>query len=374
MKVYTHFYLMDENTAIGFRWRTLLQYGNSWEVIGSVVMKNPGGAKFKSPTHQAIDDAETLRQLRHFDESKDKWYEFGSDTTIDCVGDLFAFYYDLPRREDLNGVIQIFNLFYIKEADLSKALVYSEATSNTFRFADEENVTNYDIEHLVPPVYLGFGNLAWHKRYNQKAEQFFNAAINKCGMKYLDPIFQHNNFTHPLYLMRYAKNKPKYIRYRMKFKQNTLIPTGVENAISDARSTLSKHIPNMERAKRQEQRQKIADEVFNHLKNQKGYQVVAIKDKNGISLCNGAVRLVINSNKNEAVHLFVNCGTKGMSKESMKSFFNKMENSFGFQRAYDIQKYENRMHLSFAKLTSQNPLEKIEQIVSFVETSLSNEK
>lgn len=64
MKVYTHFYLMDENTAIGFRWRTLLQYGNSWEVIGSVVMKNPGGAKFKSPTHQAIDDAETLRQLR----------------------------------------------------------------------------------------------------------------------------------------------------------------------------------------------------------------------------------------------------------------------------------------------------------------------
>ena len=111
---------------------------------------------------------------------------------IDCVGDLFAFYYDLPRREDLNGVIQIFNLFYIKEADLSKALVYSEATSNTFRFADEENVTNYDIEHLVPPVYLGFGNLAWHKRYNQKAEQFFNAAINKCGMKYLDPIFQHN--------------------------------------------------------------------------------------------------------------------------------------------------------------------------------------
>ena len=70
-------------------------------------MKNPGGAKFKSPTHQAIDDAETLRQLRHFDESKDKWYEFGSDTTIDCVGDLFAFYYDLPRREDLNGVIPV---------------------------------------------------------------------------------------------------------------------------------------------------------------------------------------------------------------------------------------------------------------------------
>ena len=63
MKVYTHFYLMDENTAIGFRWRTLLQYGNSWEVIGSVVMKNPGGAKFKSPTHQAIDSG-TLTKVK----------------------------------------------------------------------------------------------------------------------------------------------------------------------------------------------------------------------------------------------------------------------------------------------------------------------
>lgn len=76
----------------------------------------------------------------------------------------------------------------------------------------------------------------------------------------------------------------------------------------------------------------------------------------------------------EAVHLFVNRETNGMSKESMESFFNKMENSFGFQRAYDIQKYENRMHLSFAKLTSKKPLEKIEQITSFIETSLSNEK
>lgn len=139
MKVYTHFYPMYENTAIGFRWRTLLQYGNSWEIIGSVVMKNPGGAKFKSPTHQAIDDAETLKQLQHFDESKDKWYEFGSDATIDCVGDLFAFYYDLPRRENLNGVIQIFNLFYIKEADLSKALVHSETTNNGLRIFKEKS-------------------------------------------------------------------------------------------------------------------------------------------------------------------------------------------------------------------------------------------
>lgn len=43
MKVYTHFIKIDEND--GYRWRTLLQFGNSWDCIGSVVMKNPGSSK-----------------------------------------------------------------------------------------------------------------------------------------------------------------------------------------------------------------------------------------------------------------------------------------------------------------------------------------
>ena len=48
MKVYTH-YNKIANTDMGYRWRTLLQFGNSWDVIGSIVMMNPGGANFKYP-------------------------------------------------------------------------------------------------------------------------------------------------------------------------------------------------------------------------------------------------------------------------------------------------------------------------------------
>ena len=43
MKVYAH-YKGKEKTGDGnsYRWRTLLQFGDSWECIGSVFMKNPG--------------------------------------------------------------------------------------------------------------------------------------------------------------------------------------------------------------------------------------------------------------------------------------------------------------------------------------------
>ena len=46
MNVYTHYRTIAP--SIGFRWRTLLQFGDGWNVIGSVVMKNPGSAYFAS--------------------------------------------------------------------------------------------------------------------------------------------------------------------------------------------------------------------------------------------------------------------------------------------------------------------------------------
>ena len=42
MKVYAEF-INDESLI--FRTRTLLQFGDSWDLIGSIVMKNPGSAK-----------------------------------------------------------------------------------------------------------------------------------------------------------------------------------------------------------------------------------------------------------------------------------------------------------------------------------------
>ncbi|GIJ93186.1 hypothetical protein CAPN002_04040 [Capnocytophaga stomatis] len=47
MKVYAHFFEEKGEKEVQYRWRTLLQFGDSWEIIGSVVMKNPGSAESK---------------------------------------------------------------------------------------------------------------------------------------------------------------------------------------------------------------------------------------------------------------------------------------------------------------------------------------
>lgn len=36
MKVFAH-YIKDDTTGNEYRWRTLLQIGNSWNIIGSIV-------------------------------------------------------------------------------------------------------------------------------------------------------------------------------------------------------------------------------------------------------------------------------------------------------------------------------------------------
>lgn len=203
MHVYTHYYSI-KNSNKGFRWRTLLQFGTSWNIIGSVVMKNPGSANFKNLVHKAIDDKDILNHLHTFDNnSADDWYEFTADATIYCVGDLFTSYYNLSHREDLNGVIQIFNLFYVKDANLGRALS-KDILSDSFRFSNEDDMSTYDIEHLIPPIYLGFGGLAWHPKYKSRARRFFNAAA---GMRYLKDEYEKNSFRHPLYLMKFGKNE-----------------------------------------------------------------------------------------------------------------------------------------------------------------------
>ena len=71
MKVYTHYAEVD---GTGFRWRTLLQFGNSWDIIGSVVMKNPGTAA----PNNTVTDKNVLSKLSAFSDDTYDWYEFSA--------------------------------------------------------------------------------------------------------------------------------------------------------------------------------------------------------------------------------------------------------------------------------------------------------
>ncbi len=180
-------------------------------------MKNPGTAKFKYADKKAVTSTELLTALKNFDDGslKEAWYEFIPDRTMYCIEKLFTAYYSF-HGEKLEGIIQLFNLFYLREADLDKALKKAD-------IHELANMIDYDITHLQAPVYLGYGNLAWHKDYREKAEKYFNAS-KQLGMKYLSDNFQQERYIHPLYLMCYGNHTKACVTKRYQFIQNKQQP------------------------------------------------------------------------------------------------------------------------------------------------------
>lgn len=218
MKVYAHF---REEGGRMFRWRTLLQFGDSWQVVGSVVMKNPGSAYPLTP-NQCVSDMFILPELQAIDDSE-PWYEFKPDITMSCITRLFGVQ---------SGVIQIFNLFNIREADLAQALhLYDEASPCIYEQQANPHpsslisppsshllsTTEQDISQLKGPVYLGWGPLGSDGRFRQKAQMIFDAVKDR--MNYLNPDFDSNPFFHPLYLMQYGAKKPEVMEVRRLFEE-----------------------------------------------------------------------------------------------------------------------------------------------------------
>ena len=203
MKVFAH-YLGSQNNNIwncskdGFqyRWRTLLQFGDSWEIIGSIFMKNPGSA---APIGKQLSD-DIIAHLIQFDNSSEKWFEFTADNTMSCIERLFI---AKQGGTALNGVVQIFNLMNIRSADLSRALSMSVRSTEKVFSTIEEDVNH--IDSTDTPVYLGWGNLGKSGRFYENASIVFEKVVNK--NKYLDKDFHKNPFYHPQYLMGYGKNR-----------------------------------------------------------------------------------------------------------------------------------------------------------------------
>ena len=64
-----------------FRKNTILQFGNSWDIIGAAILINPGSAL---PTDESI-DCETISRLQKISDicdKKDEWRAFNADSTI----------------------------------------------------------------------------------------------------------------------------------------------------------------------------------------------------------------------------------------------------------------------------------------------------
>lgn len=198
MKVYVHYKKFND---VEYRWRTLLQIGDSWEICGTIIMKNPGSSFTKREDQLPIEENGLLENLRKFDNSElsmsSPWYEFFEDNTMTCVKKLFDVYYSKHQKQ-LRGVIQIFNLFNIRDADIGKAINKSKGDI----IKDLAFTVDDDINSIVPPIYVGWGDL-W-KAHRHNAEKFFSVVREKTS--YLCKDIENNKYYHPQYLMIYGKN------------------------------------------------------------------------------------------------------------------------------------------------------------------------
>ncbi len=209
MKVYSHYEIIN---GIEYRWRTLLQLGDSWDVCGTVVMKNPGSSNIlikENGKSIPIMDEKLLEHLKVFDHAKSyigySWYLFSVDNTMACVGHIFEDYLRVHKKP-IEGIIQIFNLFNIKDPNLGQALQKNKIGQgfNLFMTTDE------DVKDLVPPIYLGWGNLKQHIFFKENAHKLFEET--KKLTSYLNPDYDNNPFYHPQYLSVYGKNNPRCIQ------------------------------------------------------------------------------------------------------------------------------------------------------------------
>ena len=200
MKVYAE-YLIENNMS--FRMNTILQFGNSWELIGNIVLANPGSAE----ATDKLDD-ESIMNLNNFYkrykcnqrfESKN-WHEFAPDQTMYRIEKIFGGGY-IGEKKELNGVIQLFNTFNIKNQYLEEAIGQIDLDSNLlFSIGIEKYFHD-------KPTYFGFSkSILNNKILKSIAKDIFDNSTIKVKELY-NNTFEENSFYHPSYINRAVNQK-----------------------------------------------------------------------------------------------------------------------------------------------------------------------
>lgn len=220
MRVFAEFI---EEDGLLFRTKTLLQYGDSWELIGSIVMKNPGSAKQGT----VLDEIERKSINKFYGKEIDfeHWSVTEADQTMRQILPIFSGSYVCEERK-LNGIIQIFNLMNICDKDVH--LAHSKANTCFSRFL----FPSIDIcitEFQNKPVYLGFFDFYTNKKsthflkLRELAVHFFEY-VKQSKFDYLEDDFLINNqyyhknfFYHPQALVLKPKLREKYLPVLNKF-------------------------------------------------------------------------------------------------------------------------------------------------------------
>lgn len=216
MQVFSHYHI-DSTTEIAYRWRTLLQFGNSWGVIGTVFIKHPGTTQ---PT-AVVQDASLQHLLSAFTLSGNNvpWHSFRPCPTMRAIEQLFV---ERNGGATIEGVIQVFHLSNVCGGE-RKSVTYDERYAYT---------TEVDNTLLVAPIYLGWGDVNKEPRLRRAAHSTFLLVQTPAfDQHYLSPYFDKNFFVHPLSLMTTQRYSFESTLFRKSFLENTTKPEGINELL-----------------------------------------------------------------------------------------------------------------------------------------------
>ena len=200
MKAYAEYF--KENGLL-YRRNTLLQFGKSWDLIGNVVLANPGSAEPISRTSTDILGLVSTFYDKFRNGEKIQianWHEFSPDSTMRFVEKIFNGWY-LDKSIELNGVVQLFNTFNIKNQKLDEAVDQIGIDSDLLF---SHNIYKYFNDK---PTYFGFSNaVLGNKILRSVAKEIFSNSSESVRSIYNED-FSKNSFYHPMYINQaYGQN------------------------------------------------------------------------------------------------------------------------------------------------------------------------
>ena len=214
MKVYAEYF--TEN-GISFRTNTLLQFGDSWELIGNIVLANPGSAQ----PQDVLSESEQKSLEKFYKDYKNEillnlsnWHKFSVDPTMQRIEKIFNGAY-IGQSRKLNGVIQLFNTFNIKNQNLEEAI--SQIGVNSSKLFSK-GIEKYFQDKTT---YFGFGkDITQNDILRAVAEDIFNNSSQKVKSIYKND-FSENSFYHPTYINR-AINQEHFQWYKKEILESIL--------------------------------------------------------------------------------------------------------------------------------------------------------
>ena len=161
-----------------YRDGTILQYGNDWNLLGNVILLNPGSA-------EPVDEKpinEYLKEYNPYFENDGKYFAFSIDPLMSCLISLFR------QKYPDGGTIRIYNLFNLKNAKSKDALeTFAKISENKYIFTPIEKV---DFHNKLVIVATG-KNVYTHPKLEEQLRRY----IAKAPENKLYTILKKDNST-----------------------------------------------------------------------------------------------------------------------------------------------------------------------------------